>query len=66
MATKKMTAMEKKWRAESDARTLAEAQKILQDKARSKAAKTAAMNLAKDLESSATNMKLAAGGKLKK
>ena len=65
MATK-MTAQEKKWRAESDARTLAEAQKILQDKARSKAAKNAAMNLAKDLESSATNMKLAAGGKLKK
>lgn len=65
MATK-MTAQEKKWRAESDARTLAEAQKILQDKARSKAAKSAAMNLAKDLESSATNMKLAAGGRLKK
>jgi hypothetical protein len=66
MATKKMTAMEKKWRAESDARTLAEAQQILKDKARSKAAKSAAMNLAKDLESSATNMKLAAGGRLKK
>ena len=46
--------------------SLAEAQQILKDKARSKAAKSAAMNLAKDLESSATNMKLAAGGKLKK
>ena len=65
MATK-MTAQEKKWRAESDATTLAEALKILLDKARSKAAKSAAMNLAKDLESSATNMKLAAGGRLKK
>lgn len=65
MVTKKMTSLEKKWRAESDARTLAEAQQILKDKARSKAAKNAAMNLAKDLESSATNMKLAAGGKLK-
>lgn len=62
----KMTADEKKWRAESDARTLAEAQKILQDNARSKAAKKAAMTMAKDLEKSATNMKLAAGGKLKK
>ena len=62
----KMTAQEKKWRAESDARTLAEAQQILQDKNRSKAAKNAALNLAKNYESSAKNMKLAAGGKLKK
>ena len=59
-----MTADEKKWRAESDARTLAEAQKILQDKARSKAAKNAALDLAKDYEKSATSMKLAAGGKI--
>lgn len=65
MATK-LTADEKRWRAESDARTLAEAQKILQDNARHKAAKNAAMNMAKDLEKSATNMKLAAGGKLKR
>ena len=62
----KMTAQEKKWRAESDARTLAEAQKILQDKARSKAAKSAAMNLAKDLEWSATNMNLVSGVTLNK
>lgn len=62
----KITSEEKRWRAESDARTLAEAQKILQDSSRSKAAKKAAMTMAKDLENSAANMKLAAGGKLKK
>jgi hypothetical protein len=58
--------LEKQWMAESDARTLAEAQRIIADKGRFKAAKDAALKLANDYEKSATNMKLAAGGKSKK
>lgn len=66
MAKIKLSAEEQRWRAEGDARTLAEAQKILADKKRYGAARNAALNMAKDLEKSANNMKLAAGGKMKK
>lgn len=64
--TAKLSTEEQRWRAEGDARTLAEAQKILADKKRYSAARNAALNMAKDLEKSANNMKLAAGGKMKK
>lgn len=71
MAVKKiksssMSAEQKRWRAESDARTLAEAQQILGDKLRKKDAEKAALRMAKDLQDSAQNLKLAAGGKIKR
>ncbi|NKF53187.1 hypothetical protein GO299_00248 [Ralstonia solanacearum] len=50
MATKKpqpMTVDEKKWRAQSDAETLARAQEIMSDKTRHTAAKTHAQKEAK-------------------
>lgn len=65
MATK-LSAQEKKWQAESDARTLAEYQKIMEDSKRAKAAMSKAKELAADYEKSANRLKLAAGGKLKK
>ena len=46
MAPRKMTAEEKKWRAESDAHTLAEAESILSDKGLLSAAKREAQRLA--------------------
>lgn len=66
MATTKMSAEEKKWRAESDARTLVEYQKIMEDSKRRAAAMNAAKSMAAELEKSTNRMKLAAGGKLKK
>ena len=66
MATTKMSAEEKKWKAESDARTLVEYQKIMEDSKRRAAAMNAAKSMAAELEKSTNRMKLAAGGKLKK
>jgi hypothetical protein len=43
-----MTAMDKRWQAESDARTLIEAEKIKADRTRLKNAKTHAANQARD------------------
>lgn len=65
MATK-MTADEKRWRAESDANTLAQYQEIMQDKNRRTAAIKAARQKADELSKRAKAMQYAAGGKLKK
>ena len=65
MATK-MTADEKKWRAESDAETMARYQEIMQDKARKNLAIKAAKTRAAELTKRAQAMQYAAGGKLKK
>lgn len=48
---------EKKWRAESDASTLAEAEAIKSDKSRLKAAAAEARKMAKDAENRAKGMK---------
>lgn len=47
--TRKMTAEEKKWQAEDDARTLARYQELLQDKTRLNNAKKEAKNQAQQL-----------------
>ena len=65
MATK-MTADEKKWRAESDAETMARYQEIMQDKTRRNLAIKAAKSRAAELTKRAQAMQYAAGGKLKK
>lgn len=65
MATK-MTADEKKWRAESDAETMARYQEIMQDKARRNLAIKAAKTRAAELTKRAQAMQHAAGGRLKK
>lgn len=62
----KLSADEKKWRAESDARTMAEYQSIMSDSKRKAAAIKAAKSLAGDLTKRAQAMQFAAGGKLKK
>lgn len=62
----KMTADEKKWRAESDAETMARYQEIMQDKTRRAAAIKAAKTKATELSKRAQAMQYAAGGKLKK
>lgn len=62
----KMTADEKRWRAESDANTLAQYQEIMQDKNRRTAAIKAARQKADELSKRAKAMQYAAGGKLKK
>lgn len=64
--TVKMTADEKKWRAESDAETMARYQEIMQDKTRRAAAIKAAKTKATELSKRAQAMQYAAGGKLKK
>jgi hypothetical protein len=51
-----MDADEKKWRAESDARTLAEAKVIEKDTTRLEAAQEAAKGLAKELKKDAEAM----------
>lgn len=61
-----LTVQEKKWRAESDARAMAEYQAIISDPKRKAAAIKAAKELASDLTKRAKNMQFAAGGKLKK
>lgn len=52
-----LSADEKKWRAEEDARTLARAKEIKSDKARFKAALKAAERMFKDTMKEANNMK---------
>lgn len=48
MVTRKLTAEEKRWRAEQDAHTLAEAQRIAEDRGRLGAAKKEAARMASD------------------
>ena len=62
----KMTADEKRWRAESDAETMARYQEIISDASRKKAAIAAAKTKASELTKRAQAMQFAAGGKLKK
>ena len=50
MATVKMSAQDKKWQAEQDARTLADAEEILKNRSRRSAAATAAKKLAVDAQ----------------
>lgn len=52
----KLTAMDKKWQAESDARTMAEYQAIMENKSRMRAAQKAATEMAKDLTTRANQM----------
>lgn len=66
MATIKMSADEKRWRAESDAETMARYQEIMQDTNRRNAAIKAARTKAAELSKRAQVMQYAAGGKLKK
>lgn len=66
MAGIKMSADEKRWRAESDAETMARYQEIISDSARKKAAIAAAKTKASELTKRAQAMQFAAGGKLKK
>ena len=66
MANVKMTADEKRWRAESDAETMARYQEIISDSSRKKAAIAAAKTKASELTKRAQAMQFAAGGKLKK
>lgn len=66
MANGKMTADEKRWRAESDAETMARYQEIISDASRKKAAIAAAKTKASELTKRAQAMQFAAGGKLKK
>jgi len=66
MANSKMTADEKRWRAESDAETMARYQEIISDASRKKAAIAAAKTKASELTKKAQAMQFAAGGRLKK
>lgn len=61
-----MSADEKKWRAESDAETMARYQEIISDSARKNAAIKAAKLKASELTKRAQAMQFAAGGKMKK
>jgi membrane protein involved in colicin uptake len=56
LPTRKMSAEEKRWRAEEDARTLAEAEVIKKDSARLKAAQQAAAKMAKEAADRAAGM----------
>lgn len=62
----KMFKTEKQWQAEEDARTMARYQEIMASSSRRNAAIKQASKEAKELESRAKAMKLAAGGKMKK
>ena len=59
-----MTKEDKKWQAECDANTLAEAEAIKGDKDRMDAATTAALEKAKVKEEEAENLKRVACGKI--
>ena len=63
MATKLMSADEKRWQAESDARTMAQYEEIMQDSARRKAAVAEAKKQASDLNKRAAAMNKVASGK---
>lgn len=62
----KISAQEKKWQAEMDARTLAQYQEIMSDSKRRNAAMKQAKAQAASLERQANAMKKAYGGKLNK
>lgn len=66
MAKKNISNIEKQWQVEEDARTLARYQEIMSSSSRRNAAIKQANKEAKELETRAKAMKLAAGGKLKK
>lgn len=66
MAGKKVSADEAKWRAEQDARTLADSQAIFKDRKRYAAAQKAAQRMASEYNTKAQNYQYAAGGKVKK
>ena len=53
----KQTQQEKKWQAESDARTLAEAEEIKRSASRRSAAKREARQMAKDVAKQVQNLK---------
>jgi hypothetical protein len=59
-----MTAQDKKWQAESDARTLMEADVVLADEKRAEAAKQAAKRLLKEKEVEVEGLKKIATGKV--
>ena len=66
MATIKMSAEEKKWRAEGDAETMARYQEIISNPSRKKAAIAVAKTKANELTKRAQVMQLAAGGKMRR
>jgi hypothetical protein len=63
LSTRKMSAEEKRWRAEEDARTLAEAEMIKKDSARLKSAQQAAAKMAKEAADRAAGMRKVASKK---
>lgn len=66
MVTKSMSADEKRWQAESDARTMAQYEEIMQDSARRRAAVAEAKKQASDLNKRAAVMNKVASGKSNK
>lgn len=64
-ATAAMKAQERDWRAESDARTLAEAKVIMGDKTRHKLAQQKAKSMADEKMKEAKAMEMIAGGSKK-
>lgn len=62
----KQTAQDKKWQAESDARTLAEAEEIKRSASRRSAAKREARQMAKDVAKQVQNLKKVARAPRKK
>lgn len=64
--TRKISADERRWQAEEDARTMARYQEIMSDNKRKTAAIAQAKQEAIDLQKRANAMKLASGGKLRK
>ena len=58
-----ISAEDKRWRAEADAHTLAEAEAIKRDPARLKAAQKAAKTMAKEAEDKALGMRTVASSK---
>lgn len=65
VSKRSMSAEEKRWQAESDARTLANYQEIMNDRSRRSAAIAQAKKEAVDLRKRANVMAKAGGGKLK-
>ena len=63
MDNKSLTAEDKRWRAESDARTMAEYEQIMGDASRRRAAVSAAKAMATDLNKRASAMNRVAGTK---
>lgn len=66
MATNKISAEDARWRAEGDARTMAEYEQIMSDSKRKNAAIRAARGLAKDLNDRASAMNRVTKGGSKK